>query len=66
MLLSIKLNIYKLATNYLRMKTYTKRTTSKLITRFDNELKNLLMEGLKSFREHNQFSTSNKQAAVSV
>jgi hypothetical protein len=48
------------------MKTYTKRTTSKLITRFDNELKNLLMEGLKSFREHNQFSTSNKQAAVSV
>ncbi|MFA6084729.1 hypothetical protein [Mucilaginibacter sp.] len=46
------------------MKTYTKTATSKLVTRFDNELKNLLMEDLKSFRERNQFSTSNKQATA--
>jgi hypothetical protein len=45
------------------MKTHTKTATSKLVTRFDNELKDLLMEGIKSFRERNQFSTSNKQAA---
>jgi len=45
------------------MKTYTKTATSKLVTRFDNELKALLMEDLKSFKERNQFSTSNKQAA---
>jgi hypothetical protein len=48
------------------MKTYTKTATSKLVTRFDNELKNLLIESLKSFRERKQFSTSNKQAALSV
>jgi hypothetical protein len=48
------------------MKTYTKTATGKLVTRFDNELKNLLIESLKSFRERKQFSTSNKQAAISV
>ena len=46
------------------MKTFNKPATSKLVTRFDNELKNLLMEDLRSFRERNQFSSSNKQAAV--
>jgi hypothetical protein len=46
------------------MKTYQKPATGKLVTRFDNELKNLLMEDLRSFRERNQFSPSNKQEAV--
>ena len=46
------------------MKTYNKPATSKLVARFDNELKNLLMEDLRSFRERNQFSSSNKQATV--
>lgn len=46
------------------MKTYTKTATSKLVTRFDNELKNLLMEDLKAFRERTQFLPSNKQDAV--
>ncbi|QXV65400.1 hypothetical protein INP83_20395 [Mucilaginibacter sp. 21P] len=44
------------------MKTY-KQATSKLVARYDNELKNLLMEDLKAFRERNQFS-SNKQKAA--
>ncbi|WP_158557186.1 hypothetical protein [Mucilaginibacter conchicola] len=44
------------------MKTY-KPATSKLVARYDNELRNLLMEDLKAFRERNQF-TSNKQKAV--
>jgi len=43
------------------MKTYKKPATSKLVARFDNELMNLLMEDLRSFREKNQFATSNKQ-----
>jgi hypothetical protein len=46
------------------MKTYQKPATGKLVTRFDNELKNLLMEDLRSFRGRNQFSPSNKQEAV--
>ncbi|WP_374949836.1 hypothetical protein [Mucilaginibacter sp.] len=46
------------------MKTYTKAATSKLVNRFDNELKKLLMGDLRSFRESNQFVTSNKQAPV--
>lgn len=44
------------------MKTY-KTATSKLVTRFDNELKNLLKEDLKAFKNRTQF-TSNKQKAV--
>jgi hypothetical protein len=32
------------------MKTYNKPATSKLLKRFDNELKQLLMEDLKVFR----------------
>jgi hypothetical protein len=43
------------------MKTYNKPATSKLVTRFDNELKNLLMEDLKAFKECSQFLPSNKQ-----
>ena len=45
------------------MKTLKKTATSKLVTRFDNELRNLLMEDLKVFNEKNQFK-SNNQAAV--
>jgi hypothetical protein len=46
------------------MKTYKKPSASKLVARFDNELKNLLMEDLRSFRNRNQFTSSNKQEAV--
>ena len=35
------------------MKTYNKPATSKLLVRFDNELKQLLMEDLKAFRAKN-------------
>jgi hypothetical protein len=45
------------------MKTYKKPATSKLVTRFDNDLKNLLMEDLKAFKERSQFTTRNNQAA---
>jgi hypothetical protein len=44
------------------MKTYKKPATSKLITRFDNELKNLLMEDLKTFRAKNQFYYNHRAA----
>lgn len=37
------------------MKTYKKPATSKLVARFDNELKNLLMEDLKAFKAKDQF-----------
>lgn len=33
------------------MRTQTKPSVSKLITRFDNELKNLLMEDLKAIKQ---------------
>lgn len=46
------------------MKTYKKPATSKLVARFDNELKNLLMEDLRSFKEKNQFTTSNHQVSA--
>jgi hypothetical protein len=46
------------------MKTYNKPSTSKLVARFDNELKNLLMEDLKAFRSKNKFINSNNQAPV--
>jgi len=43
------------------MKTLNKKpATSKLIARFDNELKNLLMEDLKAFRERNRFYNNNQ------
>ena len=45
------------------MKTYKKPAASKILTRFDNELRNLLMEDLKVFKEKNQFK-GNNQAAV--
>jgi hypothetical protein len=48
------------------MKTYNKPATSKLVTRFDNELKNLLMEDLKAFKSRNKFVAANKQAQQSL
>ena len=43
------------------MKTYKKAAARKLLLRFDNELKNLLTEDLKAFREKNQFMNNNQQ-----
>ena len=43
------------------IKAQYKPAKSKLVTRFDNELKNLLMEDLKAFIKRNQFTLSNKQ-----
>lgn len=48
------------------MKTYNKPATSKLLTRFDNELRNIIMEDLKAFRERNKFITGNKQAPAQL
>jgi hypothetical protein len=42
------------------MKAYNKPATSKLLVRFDNELKQLLMEDLKVFRAKN-FRRNNKR-----
>lgn len=44
------------------MKTYNKPATSKLLKRFDNELKQLLMEDLKVFRA--KAFQSNNQSAI--
>ena len=44
------------------MKAYKKISTSKLVTRFDDELKNLLMEDLRSFKAKNQFLNLNQRA----
>jgi len=48
------------------MKTLKKPATSKLMTRFDNELRNLLSEDLKAFRMKNSFLNNNynNQAAA--
>jgi hypothetical protein len=46
------------------MKTYTKPAISKLVASFDNKLKNILTEDLKTFRDKNKFIISNKQAPV--
>ncbi len=44
------------------MKTYSKPATSKLVTRFDNELKNILTSDLKAFMAKNPFLASKKRA----
>ena len=44
------------------MKTYKKPAASKLLTRFDNELKNLLTNDLKLFMAKNPFLMLKKQA----
>lgn len=48
---------------HLPMKTQQKPATSKLLKRFDTELKEMLMADLKAFRERSQFITSNNQTA---
>ena len=48
------------------MKTYKTPATSKLVARFDNELKNLLMADLKAFKERNQFLANNNNNQVAV
>lgn len=45
------------------MKTSQKSTTGKLIIRYDNELKALLMQDLKNFRQRGQFSSNNRAVA---
>jgi hypothetical protein len=47
------------------MKIYKKPAASKLVKRFDNELKDILMNDLKSFMAKNKF-LSNKRAIVST
>ncbi|MDF2433755.1 MAG: hypothetical protein JWP44_3386 [Mucilaginibacter sp.] len=44
------------------MKTYKKPAASKLLIRYDIELKNLLASDLKSFMDRNPFLASRKQA----
>jgi hypothetical protein len=46
------------------MRTQNKPATSKLVRRFDNELKDLLINDLKSFMEKNPFVMRNKQAMM--
>ncbi len=52
------------------MKTYNKPATSKLVARFDSELKQLLMEDLKVFRaknnQRNNQPVLQQQAAWSI
>jgi hypothetical protein len=46
------------------MKTLQQKpATSKLLIRYDNELKNLLLADLKAFRERGQFTSNNQSAA---
>lgn len=44
------------------MKTSQKPATSKLLIRYDNELKALLMQDLKAFRQRGQFTSNNQSA----
>ena len=46
------------------MKTCKKPAVSKLIARFDNELKNLLTSDLKSFMDRHRFIENNNRANV--
>ena len=46
------------------MKTYNKPATSKLVKRFDNELKELLSNDLKAFMAKHPFLARNKQAII--
>jgi hypothetical protein len=42
------------------MKTYKKPATSKLVARFDNELRSLLMADLKAIKEKGLFTRNNQ------
>jgi hypothetical protein len=46
------------------MKTYNQPAASKLLDRFDKELKTLITEDLKLFMIKNQFLAHNKQAVI--
>jgi len=46
------------------MKTYKRPSATKLLIRFDNELKDILTSDLNSFMEKNRFFSSNKQATT--
>ncbi|WP_183567023.1 hypothetical protein [Mucilaginibacter sp. SP1R1] len=46
------------------MKTYKTPSTSKLVARFDTELKNLLSEDLKNFRAKNKIMNINQQPSA--
>jgi hypothetical protein len=46
------------------MKTHKTPSTSKLVSRFDTELKNILLEDLKNFRVKNKVMSINQQAVV--
>jgi hypothetical protein len=46
------------------MKTFNKPAVSKLIVRFDNELKNILTNDLNAFLDKNPFLKSKRQAAM--
>jgi len=46
------------------MKTQNTPAISKLMTRFDNELKNILTDDLKLFTTRHQFLIRNKQAKL--
>ena len=46
------------------MKTFNKPAASKLLTKFDNELKNLLANDLREFMAKNPFLRSKKQAMM--
>lgn len=49
------------------MKTNKKSSVSKLVAKFDNELKNLLMEDLKALKEaKNQFFNGIKSSSLSA
>jgi hypothetical protein len=45
------------------MKTYNKPATSKLVARFDKELKELIMNDLKAFKAKQQYTIDSKLAA---
>ena len=46
------------------METYGKPSTSKLVSNFDIDLKSILMNDLKAFKEKIQFLRSNNQATA--
>ncbi|SDE42002.1 hypothetical protein SAMN05216464_10671 [Mucilaginibacter pineti] len=45
------------------MKTYKTPSASKLVARFDNELKNMLLQDLRSFKANSTVRNISQQAA---
>ena len=48
------------------MKTYNKPSVSKLVARFDRELKNILMNDLKALKAKGQFGNSINNVQLSA